>query len=198
MTAATPFRLAAMDAGQLKDLLALHEAALASMSHGLCMVDAQQRLVLFNKRFLEMFELSPEVARIGMPMAELIRHSGERGNYPVAQLDGHQAAPSGDDGARQAVPAAAPDVARPHLRDGLSPAAERRLGHAGRGRHRAPAPANTRCACSSSASTRRSRRCRTACARSMPTTASCCSTRASSTCTACRTTSSASASRCAT
>src|SRR3954468_3189778 len=30
--------------GQLRELLALHEAALASMSHGLSMVDADQRL----------------------------------------------------------------------------------------------------------------------------------------------------------
>ena len=73
------------EAGQLKDLLALHEAALANMSHGLCMTDAQQRLTLFNQRFLDLFELSPDVARIGMPMADLIRHSGERGNYPVEQ-----------------------------------------------------------------------------------------------------------------
>ena len=64
--------------GQLKELLALHEAALASMSHGLCMVDAEQRLVLFNKRFLEMYDLSPEVARIGVPMADLIAHSAAR------------------------------------------------------------------------------------------------------------------------
>jgi diguanylate cyclase (GGDEF)-like protein/PAS domain S-box-containing protein len=72
---------------QLKELLALHEAALASMSHGLSMVDAEQRLVLYNQRFLEMYELSPEVARVGMPMAELIAHSAERGNFPVAQLE---------------------------------------------------------------------------------------------------------------
>src|ERR1043165_1700368 len=73
---------------QLKDLLALHEAALASMSHGLCMVDAEQRVVLFNKRFLDMYELSPEAARIGMPIADLIAHSAARGNFPAAQLEG--------------------------------------------------------------------------------------------------------------
>ena len=66
---------------RLKDLLALHEAALASMSHGLSMVDADQRLVLFNKRFLEMYDLSSEVVRIGMPMADLIAHSAARGNF---------------------------------------------------------------------------------------------------------------------
>jgi diguanylate cyclase (GGDEF)-like protein len=75
------------EAGQLKELLALHEAALASMSHGLSMVDAGQRLVLYNQRFLEMYDLSPEIARVGMPMAELIAHSAERGNFPVAQLE---------------------------------------------------------------------------------------------------------------
>ena len=74
------------DAGQLKDLLALHEAALSSMSHGLSMVDAEQRLVLVNQRFLEMYDLSADVARAGMPMADLIRHSAERGNFPIEQL----------------------------------------------------------------------------------------------------------------
>src|ERR1700742_3799006 len=73
--------------GQLEELLALHEAALASMSHGLCMVDAEQRVVLFNKRFLEMYNLSPEVARIGMPMADLIAHSAAQGNFPASQLE---------------------------------------------------------------------------------------------------------------
>src|ERR1041385_8292469 len=74
--------------GQLRELLALHEAALASMSHGLCMVDAQQRIVLYNKRFLEMYDLSPEVAHVGMPIADLIAHSAARGNFPAAQLEG--------------------------------------------------------------------------------------------------------------
>ena len=51
------------------------------------MVDAEQRLVLFNQRFLEMYGLSTDVARVGMPMADLIRHSAERGNFPIAQLE---------------------------------------------------------------------------------------------------------------
>ena len=75
------------EADQLKQLLALHEAALASMSHGLSMVDAQQRLVLFNKRFIEMYDLAPEVVRSGMPWAELIAHSAARGNFPLEQLE---------------------------------------------------------------------------------------------------------------
>ena len=87
MNASTAAQADRADAGQLKELLALHEAALTSMSHGLSMVDAEQRLVLFNNRFLEMYDLSPEVARVGMPMADLIRHSAERGNFPLEQLE---------------------------------------------------------------------------------------------------------------
>jgi len=85
MTASNAVRADRPD--QLKDLLALHEAALASMSHGLCMVDADQRVVLFNKRFVEMYDLSPEVVYIGMPMADMIAHSAARGNFPAAQLE---------------------------------------------------------------------------------------------------------------
>src|SRR2546421_1058927 len=75
------------EAGQLKELLALHEAALANMSHGLCMVDAEQRVALVNKRFVELFELAPEKVRVGMPMAELIGHSAAQGNFPAEQLE---------------------------------------------------------------------------------------------------------------
>ena len=51
------------EAGRLKELLALHQAALESMAHGLCMVDAEQRLTLYNRRFIEIFNLLPEALR---------------------------------------------------------------------------------------------------------------------------------------
>jgi diguanylate cyclase (GGDEF)-like protein/PAS domain S-box-containing protein len=70
------------EADQLKALLALHEAALESMSHGLCMVDAEQRIVLYNQRFVELFGLAPEAVEIGMPIRDLIEHSAARGNFP--------------------------------------------------------------------------------------------------------------------
>jgi diguanylate cyclase (GGDEF)-like protein/PAS domain S-box-containing protein len=75
------------EADQLKQLLALHEAALASMSHGLCMVDAEQRLVLFNKRFIDMYDLAPETLGPGMPIADVMAHSAARGNFPLEQLE---------------------------------------------------------------------------------------------------------------
>ena len=53
------------NADQLGQLLALHEIALGSMSHGLCMYDAAQKLALFNQRFLETYKLSPGAIKKG-------------------------------------------------------------------------------------------------------------------------------------
>ena len=49
---------ACADADQQGHVLALHEVALGTMSHGLCMYDAAQKLALFNQRFLETYKLS--------------------------------------------------------------------------------------------------------------------------------------------
>ena len=87
MSASKAVQASCAETDQLKELLALHEAALATMSHGLCMVDAEQRLVLFNRRYLDMFDLAHDVARPGMPIAELIAHSAARGNFPAAQIE---------------------------------------------------------------------------------------------------------------
>ena len=75
------------EAGQLRRLLALHEAALDSMAHGLCVVDAEQRVVLFNARYVEMYNLAPEAVRVGMPFLELLHHSAARGNLFPTQVD---------------------------------------------------------------------------------------------------------------
>jgi len=48
------------------------DAALSNMSHGLCLVDADQRLIVCNKRFLQLFGLTVEQAHPGVPIAELI------------------------------------------------------------------------------------------------------------------------------
>src|SRR5262249_4580815 len=41
------------------------------------------------QRFLEMYRLSPEVVRPGMPFIDALRHSAERGNLPLSQVDDH-------------------------------------------------------------------------------------------------------------
>jgi diguanylate cyclase (GGDEF)-like protein/PAS domain S-box-containing protein len=62
------------------DALALHRAALDAMAHGLCVFDAQWRIALFNRRYLEIFNLSPEVIRPGLSYRDMLAHSCARGN----------------------------------------------------------------------------------------------------------------------
>ncbi len=49
------------------------QAALNNMAHGLCMFDADLRLVTFNRRYTEIFEIPPEAIAPGMPLSELMR-----------------------------------------------------------------------------------------------------------------------------
>ena len=87
MNASSDTAAGCSDEGRLRQLLALHEAALDSMTQGLCVVDAEQRVVLFNTRYVEMYGLAPEAVRIGMPFLELLRHSAERGNLFPTQVN---------------------------------------------------------------------------------------------------------------
>lgn len=48
------------------------DAALANMSQGLCLYNAEGHLLLANRRFREIFGLKPEQLRIGMTMRDLI------------------------------------------------------------------------------------------------------------------------------
>ena len=50
------------------------DTALNNMTQGLCMFDASERVVVLNRRFLEMYKLSPEVVRPGCTLMELLRH----------------------------------------------------------------------------------------------------------------------------
>src|SRR5690242_10000365 len=46
--------------------------ALDNMSQGLCMFDGDERLVVCNQRYLEMYGMSPEVVRPGITLTELL------------------------------------------------------------------------------------------------------------------------------
>jgi diguanylate cyclase (GGDEF)-like protein/PAS domain S-box-containing protein len=62
----------------LKQNLTL-DMAVNNMSQGLCMFDANEEVVVFNRRFLEMHKLSPQVVKPGCSLRELIRHRKEVG-----------------------------------------------------------------------------------------------------------------------
>jgi PAS domain-containing protein len=66
---------------------ALLAAALNAMRHGLCVFDAEWRIALFNRRYLEIFDLSPEVIRPGLPYRAMLAHSSERGNLRSDEVE---------------------------------------------------------------------------------------------------------------
>ena len=55
--------------------------ALDNMSQGLCMFDASARLVVGNKRYLELYGLSPERARPGCTLRDLVQQRIAAGNF---------------------------------------------------------------------------------------------------------------------
>jgi diguanylate cyclase (GGDEF)-like protein len=65
----------------LRTLLALHAIALGTMSHGLCVLDADGRVVLFNRRFLEIIDLSSDTVCLGMSFRAILELGVARGHY---------------------------------------------------------------------------------------------------------------------
>jgi diguanylate cyclase (GGDEF)-like protein/PAS domain S-box-containing protein len=59
---------------QLREQKLQLDAALNNMSQGLCMFDAASRVVVCNRRFLEMHKLSADVVKPGCPLLEVLRH----------------------------------------------------------------------------------------------------------------------------
>jgi len=72
----------------------LLDAALENMSQGLCLYDAQDRLEVFNRRFLEIFKLPPDQVKTGINYKEVLSSSIAVNNHPgktVEQLLAEQA-----------------------------------------------------------------------------------------------------------
>ena len=63
------------------------DAALNNMSQGLCMVDAEQRLIVCNQRYLTLFQLPPHLAKAGMPVRELSRLMVAHSHDPGGALE---------------------------------------------------------------------------------------------------------------
>ena len=68
--------------GQLAEQNFRFDTALANMSHGLCMFDSTHRLVVWNKRFCEIYKVAPEALSPGITIRNLIGLIAARGNYP--------------------------------------------------------------------------------------------------------------------
>ncbi|MET0532737.1 MAG: PAS domain-containing hybrid sensor histidine kinase/response regulator [Steroidobacter sp.] len=57
----------------------LLEAMMENMPQGISVVDADMRLVAWNRRYVELFQYPPEMVRTGRPIADLIRYNAARG-----------------------------------------------------------------------------------------------------------------------
>lgn len=57
------------------------DTAVNNMTHGLLLFDAQQRLVMCNDRYIEMFEVSRDVVKPGCTLRQLIQHRKDNGTF---------------------------------------------------------------------------------------------------------------------
>lgn len=57
------------------------DTALNNMVQGLCMFDAEQRLILCNRQYREMYGFSPEKVKPGMLLSDIMKYSISLGNY---------------------------------------------------------------------------------------------------------------------
>ncbi len=57
------------------------EAALSNMTQGLLLFDSAARMVVCNQRYVEMYGLSPDVAKPGCSFHDLIAHRKETGSF---------------------------------------------------------------------------------------------------------------------
>jgi diguanylate cyclase (GGDEF)-like protein/PAS domain S-box-containing protein len=67
---------------------AILDAALSNMLQGLAMFDAEQRLIVCNKRYAEMYALTPEQVKPGTTVREILEHRIAGGFYHVRDTEG--------------------------------------------------------------------------------------------------------------
>lgn len=69
----------------------LLSTTLENVSQGISVVDAQMRLVAWNRRYLELFDYPDGMVHVGVPVAELIRWNAERGECGPGEVEAHVA-----------------------------------------------------------------------------------------------------------
>jgi len=68
-------------ADALKSSNARFAAALQNMSHGLCMIDSSQRLLVANERYRQIYNLPEELVEPGTTLCEILEFRAGSGNY---------------------------------------------------------------------------------------------------------------------
>ena len=63
------------------------DTALSNMVQGLCMFDKEQRLIVVNRRYLEVYGFSADVVKPGITLRELMEYSVSLGNYTAEEAE---------------------------------------------------------------------------------------------------------------
>jgi diguanylate cyclase (GGDEF)-like protein len=63
--------------------------AIGNMSQGLCLFDADKRLVISNSRYQEMYSLPNELVRPGTPLSRILNHYADRGETSDLTVEEH-------------------------------------------------------------------------------------------------------------
>jgi diguanylate cyclase (GGDEF)-like protein/PAS domain S-box-containing protein len=67
--------------GALANTNSQFDAAISNMSQGLLLFDADQRVVVVNRKYIEMYGLSVDIIKPGCHLADVVRHRKERGTF---------------------------------------------------------------------------------------------------------------------
>lgn len=64
-------------------------ATFENIDAGISVVDADMHVIAWNSRYLELFDYPPGMVRTGVPVAELIRHNAQRGDFGAGDVEFH-------------------------------------------------------------------------------------------------------------
>jgi diguanylate cyclase (GGDEF)-like protein len=95
---------------ELKQLNRRVDIALNNMTHGLCMFDAEQKLIVCNKTYVEMYALTPELSKPGTLLQAIENYRATVGNSAIANPEQMAAA--------SAIQACEPSAFTQELMDG--------------------------------------------------------------------------------
>lgn len=96
----TALRGSGMEIGQVMSLLDqtsqlqrfnrdLLSTMMENITQGISVVDADLRLVAWNRRYMELFDYPPELIYVGCPVSDLIRFNAERGECGPGDVEEH-------------------------------------------------------------------------------------------------------------
>jgi diguanylate cyclase (GGDEF)-like protein/PAS domain S-box-containing protein len=73
--------------GKAREIADRFDTALNNMSQGLCFFDGAQRLIVCNRRYIDMYDLPPESVKPGMLLSEIVDLRFDAGSFPAMTPD---------------------------------------------------------------------------------------------------------------